>query len=63
MELAPQVQSIRGDAAIAMMHTGRYADAITLLTPILNDPHGGPGSRQARALLDQIAERRAAAQE
>lgn len=63
VELAPQVQSIRGDAAIAMMHTGRYADAITLLTPILNDPHGGPGSRQARALLDQIAERRAAAQE
>ncbi|HWQ87970.1 DUF1570 domain-containing protein [Brevundimonas sp.] len=59
VQRAPQVMSIRGDAAIAMMERGRYEDAITLLTPIVNNPHGGPGVQRARTLLDQIGQRRA----
>lgn len=51
---APQVMSIRGDAAIAMLQGGRYDEAVALLTPIVNDPHGGPGVEQARRLLGQI---------
>lgn len=58
---APQVFSIRGDAAIAMLEAEEYDQAVTLLTPIVNDPHGGPSVRRARELLDRIAERRAAA--
>lgn len=60
LEYAPQVMSIRGDAAIAMMETGHYADAVTLLTPIVNNPHGGSSVGWARNLLDQIAQRTAA---
>lgn len=60
---APQVMSIRGDAAIAMLNGGRYDEAVALLTPIINDPHGGPGVQQARVLLAQIEQRRAAGTE
>lgn len=56
---APQVMSIRGDAAIAMLNGERYDEAIVLLTPIVNDPHGGPGVQHARQLLARIAQRRA----
>lgn len=58
---APQVFSIRGDAAIAMMEAEQYDEAVVLLTPIINDPHGGPGVRQGRELMERIAQRRAAA--
>lgn len=58
---APQVMSIRGDAAIAMLERDRYEDAITLLTPIVNNPHGGSGAERAREMLEQIEQRRAAA--
>lgn len=58
---APQVMSIRGDAAIAMLQGGLYDEAVILLTPLINDPHGGPGVQQARDLLEQVAQRRAAA--
>ena len=61
VQYAPQVMSIRGDAAIAMLEDGRFDDAATLLTPIVNDPHGGPGAQQAREMLGQIEERREAA--
>lgn len=47
---APQVMSIRGDAAIAMLAGERYDEAIVLLIPIANDPHGGPGVQYARSL-------------
>jgi hypothetical protein len=50
--------SIRGDAAIAMMERGRYEDAVILLTPIVNDPHSGPGAQRARAMLERIQQRR-----
>ena len=58
---APQVPSISGDAAIAMLQGGLYDEAVVLLTPLINSPHGGPGVQQARDLLEQIAQRRAAA--
>jgi len=60
---APQVMSIRGDAAIAMLEDERYDEAVALLTPIVNDPHGGPGVQQARQLLGQIALRRGQAED
>jgi hypothetical protein len=53
--------SIRGDAAIAMLEGGLYDEAAALLTPIVNNPHGGRGVQQARDLLEQIEQRRAAA--
>ena len=58
---APQVMSIRGDAAIAMMESGHYGDAVTLLTPIVNNPHGGSSVEWGRRLLAEIAERQGAA--
>lgn len=48
---APQVMSIRGDAAVAMLENGRFEEAVALLAPIVNDPHGGPGVHHARQLL------------
>ena len=61
VQYAPQVTSIRGDAAIAMMEGGQHDAAVALLTPIVNDPHGGPGAQMARELLAEIQERRAVA--
>ncbi|HYD27952.1 DUF1570 domain-containing protein [Brevundimonas sp.] len=58
---APQVMSIRGDAAIAMLQAGLFDEAAALLTPIVNDPHGGPGVQRARVLLAQIEQMRAGA--
>ena len=58
---APQVMSIRGDAAVAMLNGERYDEAIALLIPIANDPHGGSGVQQARQLLARIEQMRTAA--
>ena len=55
---APQVMSIRGDAAIAMMQAQHYDEAVALLIPIANDPHGGPGVQNARRLLGMIEQMR-----
>lgn len=59
LQYAPQVMSIRADTAIAMMEGGRYDDAIALLGPLINDPHGGSGVQWSRNLLQEIARRRA----
>lgn len=56
---APQVMSIRGDAAVAMLNGERYEEALVLLTPIVNDPHGGPGVQRARQMLARIEQMRA----
>lgn len=61
VKYAPQVMSIRADAAIAMMESGHYGDAVTLLTPIVNNPHGGSSVEWGRRLLAEIAERQEAA--
>lgn len=52
---APQVMSIRGDAAVAMMEVRKYDEATALLIPIASDPHGGGGVQFARRLLGVIA--------
>lgn len=57
---APQVMSIRGDAAVAMMWDKRLDEAEALLIPIATDPHGGPGVQQARFLLAQVQQAKAA---
>lgn len=56
---APQVMSIRGEAAVAMLEDGRVDEAIALLIPVATDPHGGPGVQQARALLARAEQMRA----
>ncbi|MFA4893559.1 hypothetical protein [Brevundimonas sp.] len=61
VQYAPQVMSIRGDAAMAMLESGRYDEAVILLTPIVNNPHGGSSVERGRQLLEQIAQRRASA--
>lgn len=55
---APQVMSIRGDAAVAMMEGRHYDEAVALLIPIASDPHGGGGVQQARAMLGLIEQMR-----
>lgn len=55
---APQVMSIRGDAALAMLEADRLDEALFLLTPIVNDPHGSSSAARARELIARIQERK-----
>ena len=50
-ELAPQVGEIAIVAAQALAARGDKAEARQLLTPVANDPHEGPGSKRAAAML------------
>lgn len=52
--LAPQVDEIRIETARALMMRKRYADAMPLLLPVANDPHGGAGAEIARFMLKEI---------
>ena len=58
---APQVMSIRGDAAMAMLEAGRLDESLVLLTPIINDPHGSSSAARARELVATIQKRRQSA--
>lgn len=58
--LAPQVDQIRVETARALILRKQFDDAIPLLTPVANDPHGGGASDVARSLLKQIASVRSA---
>lgn len=51
LELAPQLSSVRLGYARAMMQAGEFAEAITLLGPLANSPHGGSESEAARSLI------------
>ena len=53
-QLAPQVGEISIDAAQAMLSLGKKQEAIALLQPVANDPHGGKLSERAQALLDGV---------
>lgn len=53
--LAPQVDEIRVETARALIVRKQYDDAVPLLTPVANDPHGGGASEVARTLLRQIS--------
>jgi hypothetical protein len=59
-QLAPQVQEIRLNTGQALAARGRYADAIQMLEPVANDPHGGKGAESAATLLKSIREKAAA---
>lgn len=51
VELAPQVMDVRFFAAQVHMARGQYVPAIILLSPVANNPHGGPALEPARQLL------------
>ncbi len=57
VDLAPQVQSASYMAAQAMMARDRYNDAVALLSPIANNPHGGASLARSRALLAEAREK------
>jgi hypothetical protein len=56
-QLAPQVLTIRLNAGQAMAARGRYADAVRMLEPVANNPHGGKGAEAAAGLLKAIQEK------
>lgn len=49
--LAPQLDAVRFAAAQALMYRDRNADAINLLLPVANAPHGGGAAALARNLI------------
>lgn len=51
--LAPQVAPVTLGAARGLMKRKRFAEAIVLLTPLANNPHGGGLARAAAALITQ----------
>jgi hypothetical protein len=57
--LAPEVAKIRLIAAIAFLQAGDTPTAFQLLKPISADPYGGLEARQAKELLDLMAQRAA----
>lgn len=52
-QLAPQVGDISVRTAQLLMQQGRYIEAIGLLAPVANNPHGGDGLASVKALLDE----------
>jgi hypothetical protein len=50
--LAPAVEEINTYAGLALLAKGRRADAAVVLGPVINNPHGGGGAAQAKALLE-----------
>lgn len=54
---APQVTTTRYRAAHALVQEGIYLQAIELLAPIANNPHGGAGMQPVRDLLAEAREK------
>lgn len=57
VELAPQVSSLRYEAAQAMMNRGQYGQAVVYLLPLANNPHGGDQLAEVRALLQEAMQK------
>lgn len=53
-QIVPQDFGTRMTYARLLIDQGNGARAIALLKPIASDPHGGPGSAEARKLIAQI---------
>ncbi len=53
-QLAPQVDEISIEAASALAGIGKKDDAIAMLQPVANNPHGGNESKRAQALIDGL---------
>ncbi len=60
---APQLAAVRLGYARALIAAGRRAEAIVVLMPLANSPHGGPAAEQARALLNEARGEEPAADE
>jgi tetratricopeptide (TPR) repeat protein len=56
-ELAPQISSLRFQAAQALMHRGAYSEAVMYLLPLANNPHGGERLASVRDLLREAMEK------
>jgi len=54
-ELAPQVSGLSIHYAIALVRSGRFDKAETVLAPVANNPHGGPMADFASALAERAA--------
>lgn len=53
-QLAPQVGEISISTASALVSLGKREEAIALLQPVANNPHGGKLSEQAQAMIDGL---------
>jgi hypothetical protein len=56
-QLAPQVLTIRFTTGQAMAARGRYGEAIRMLEPVANNPHGGKSAEAAAELLKTIRDK------
>jgi predicted Zn-dependent protease len=56
-ERAPQLPGIRLGFAAAMMHAEKFDEAVALLGPLANAPHGGGAADTARTLLERAEAR------
>lgn len=55
--LAPQVQTLGVRAAQVLLNLGDPMSAVSLLTPIANNPHGGEGMAAVRQMLVEAREK------
>lgn len=53
-KLAPQVSEITLEAARGLMLRKRYDEAVALLEPVANNPHGGGAATAAKSMLRQL---------
>lgn len=51
-QLAPQLPNTVLNLASVMIHTGKTDEAIALLEPLANNPHGGGGANAARSMIN-----------
>lgn len=51
--LAPQLPQARGQLATALMALERNEEAITILSPLANSPHGGADADMARSMINR----------
>lgn len=61
LDLAPQVDNVRVQAAQVLAHHNRYADAAAVLRPVVFDPHAGPGIGPVREMMTRYEAKAAAA--
>lgn len=52
-ELAPQLPGVRFGLGRALMHLGRFEEAIVVLGPVANSPHGGAAATDAARLIEE----------
>ncbi len=51
-QLAPQLSGTVLNLAAALIHTGKTDEAVALLEPLANNPHGGGGAGAARSMIN-----------